>query len=596
MPHGNHLVNLLIDREKAEDLKLQSEHFTSITLTKRQLCDLEMLLNGALSPLTGYMDKKTYDSVIQNARLPDNLLWPMPIILDIDARTAEQLKSGDQVALRDTEGFMPAVLTVSDIWKADKTAEAESIYGTQSKLHPGVDYLLNQSQEYYIGGQLKGIEQPSHFDFENLWSTPAELRALFKKRGWRNVMAFQTSKPMHRVHQEITLRAAREAQAHILIHPTVGTTKPGDLHYYARVHCYQAIRKYYPDNLAMMSLLPMAMRMAGPKEALWHAIINKNYGCSHMLIGPEHASPPAWSRSSATNLEKMSMQETSAGTNIGTTEKFYTQVAAQDYVLRHEEELGIKIIATEETRYVPAQKLFLPISTIKEEQLESEMLTDQEIKNRLHNNLAIPDWYSYPEVLKALSKAYPARCQQGVTLFFTGLSGSGKSTLAKIIYAKMIELGARPVTLLDGDIVRHNLSSELGFSKKDRNINVRRISFVANEITKNGGIAICAPIAPYTQMRREARTLIEQYGAFIEIHVATPLDVCESRDRKGLYSKARKGIIPEFTGISDPYEQPANPEIRIDTSNFSPMEAAQEIYLYLFREGYLDTTENCRQI
>jgi len=580
MSHGDHLVDLLIEQNRAEELKHQSEHFISITLTKRQLCDLEMLINGGLSPLTGYMDKNTYDSVIQNGRLPDNLLWPIPIVLDIDASVAEKLNPGDKVALRDTEGFMPAVLTVSEIWQADKKLEAESIYGTTSELHPGVDYLLNQSHSHYVGGQLVGIEPPSHFDFENLWSTPAELRELFKKRGWRNVLAFQTSKPMHRVHQEITLRAARDAQAHILIHPTVGTTKPGDLDYYARVHCYQAIRKYYPENLALMSLLPMAMRMAGPKEALWHAIINKNFGCSHMLIGPDHASPP-------THYPSVTQQ---------TSEKFYAQSAAQEFVSRHEEELGIKVIAAEETRYVAEKKTFLPISTIKQENLDSEMLTDLELKNRLHNNISVPSWFSYPEVLQALSKAYPARCQQGFTLFFTGLSGSGKSTLAKIVYAKIIELGARPVTLLDGDIVRLNLSSELGFSRKDRFINVRRISFVANEITKNGGVAICAPIAPYTQMRREARSLIEQYGAFIEIHVATPLDVCESRDRKGLYAKARKGVIPEFTGISDPYEQPEAPEIRIDTSNFSPMEAAQAIYLYLFREGYIETPENCGKI
>ena len=563
--HGNHLINLLIEEEQHKDaLKIQSEQFISITLNKRQLCDLEMLINGALSPLTGYMDKKTYDAVIHSSRLPDNLLWPIPIVLDIDSTTAQKIKSGDKIALRDTEGFMPAVLTVSDIWQADKKLEAEAVYGTTSALHPGVDYLLNQSHEFYIGGTIEGIEQPSHFDFEQLWSTPKELQQLFKKRGWRNVLAFQTSKPMHRVHKEITLNAARDAQAHILIHPTVGTTKPGDLHYYARVHCYQAMKKYFPDNLALLSLLPMAMRMAGPKEALWHAIINKNYACSHMIIGPQHASPP----SSKT--------------------QFYSQSSAQDYALEHEEELGIKIIAAEETRYVAEKKTFLPLSTIKKEHLSSEMLTDQEVKSRLNNNISIPDWYSYPEIIKALSKAYPPRYKQGFTLFFTGLSGSGKSTLAKIIYAKMIELGVRPVTLLDGDIVRHNLSSELGFSRNDRNINVRRISFVANEITKNGGIAICAPIAPYTAMREEARALIEQHGAYIEIHVATPLDVCESRDRKGLYAKARKGIIPEFTGISDPYDPPESPEIKIDTSNFSPMEAAQEIYLYLFREGYLD--------
>lgn len=577
MPHGNALVNLLVDKEKAENLKEQSEHFFSITLTKRQLCDLEMLINGAMSPLTGYMDKKTYDSVIQSTRLPNNLLWPIPIVLDISAEVAKNLHPGDKLALRDTEGFMPAVLTVSDIWQADKKKEAESVYGTSSELHPGVDYLFNQCESYYIGGQIEGTEVPSHFDFEHLWSSPAEIRALFKKRGWRNVMAFQTSQPMHKVHQAITIQAARKAQAHILLHPTVGITKPGDLDYYARVHCYQAIQQYFPANLAIMSLLPLAMRMAGPKEALWHAIINKNYGCTHILIGPEHASPPL--KDPAKPLK--------------TAEKFYAHSAAQQYVIEHQNELDIKVIAIEETRYVAEKKSFLPLSTIKKDNLKSEMLSIQEVKNNLHNNITIPEWFSYPTVLKALSRAYPARCKQGFTLFFTGLSGSGKSTLAKIIYAKMIELGTRPVTLLDGDIVRHNLSSELGFSRNDRNINVRRISFVANEITKNGGIAICAPIAPYNEMRSNARSLIEQYGAYIEIHVATSLEVCESRDRKGLYAKARKGIIPEFTGISDPYDTPVNPELRIDTNNFSPMEAAQEIYLYLFREGYIETSENC---
>ena len=572
LPHGDTLLDLLVNSQEAEHLNNNSQDLSSITLTQRQLCDLELLVNGAFSPLQGFMDQKIWQSVIDKGRLPDGLLWPIPITLDITEDLAAQLKSGDQLALRDNEGFMPAVLTVSDIWQADKEAEAEAVYGTTSPLHPGVDYLYQQTRSFYVGGTVSGIELPHHFEFESLWSSPQELRNIFKKRGWRNVLAFQTSKPMHRVHREITLDAARQAQAHILLHPTVGTTKPGDLHYFARVHCYQAIKKYYPANLSLMSLLPMAMRMAGPKETVWQAIVSKNYGCSHILIGPEHASPPK---------------------NNGGSDAFYGQYASQEFLQAHEEELGIKTIAVEETRYVKEKKQFLPLSTIISKQYESEMLTDHEIKSRLHSDRNIPAWFSYPEVLQALGKAYPSRCKQGITLFFTGLSGSGKSTLAKIIYAKLIELSTRPVTLLDGDIVRHNLSSELGFSKKDRNINIRRIGFVANEITKNGGVAICAPIAPYTKMRREARNLIEQHGAFIEIHVATPLDICEGRDRKGLYAKAREGIIPEFTGISDPYEVPENPELRIDTSHFSAMEAAQEIYLYLFREGYIATSEDC---
>lgn len=570
--HGGKLINLLVDSQEAEELKNHSQDYPAITLTQRQLCDLELLVNGAFSPLQGFMDQSTWKSVIETGRLADGLLWPMPINLDISAELAAKLKVGDRLALRDSEGFTPAVLIVDDIWQADKKAEAEAIYGTTSEMHPGVEYLYNQTGEFYVGGKILGIELPQHFEFENLWSNPQELRNLFKKRGWNRVLAFQTSKPMHRVHREITLKAAKQAQAHILIHPTVGMTKPGDLHYYARVHCYQAIMKYFPANMAVMSLLPMAMRMAGPKEAIWQAIVNKNYGCTHIIIGPEHASPPK---------------------HHGGSDAYYSQYASQEVLLKAQDELSIEAITVEETRYVKEQKNFLPISAILAENLESELPNDNEVKARLYSGQSIPDWFSYPEVLKALSNAYPSRCKLGFTLFFTGLSGSGKSTLAKIIYAKLIELGTRPVTLLDGDIVRHNLSSELGFSRKDRNINIRRIGFVANEITKNGGVAICAPIAPYTQMRREARNLIEQHGAFIEIHVATPLEICEDRDRKGLYAKAREGIIPEFTGISDPYEAPKNPEIRIDTSSLSAMEAAQEIYLYLFREGFIDTAEDC---
>jgi sulfate adenylyltransferase len=567
MESSDSLTNLLVSNEQAEKLKDDAQGLASITLSQRQLCDLELLINGAFSPLTGFMDEKTYQAVVDQGCLPDGSTWPIPITLDVDQKTADGLEAGNQLALRDAEGFMLATLTVSDVWQADKKHEASAVYGTTSELHPGVDYLYKQTHEFYVGGSIAGIEIPHHFEFENLWSTPNELRGLFDKRGWENVLAFQTSKPIHKVHREIAIQAAKHAQAHILLHPTVGMTKPGDLHYYARVHCYQAIKQHFPANLSIMSLLPMAMRMAGPKEALWHAIINKNYGCSHILIGPDHASPPQ---------------------GAGQSKAFYSQYAAQESLKAHEHNLGIKVVTVEETRYVKEKKQFLPLSVIKSEKFESEMLSDSEIKSRLHSGEEIPEWYSYPEVLQALSKVYSPRCRQGFTLFFTGLSGSGKSTLAKIIYAKLVELGGRPATLLDGDIVRHNLSSELGFSKKDRFINIRRIGFVANEITKNGGVAICAPIAPYTEMRREARKLIEQHGVFIEIHVATPLEVCEARDRKGLYAKARQGIIPEFTGISDPYETPEQPEIRIDTSSLSAMQAAQKIYLYLFREGFID--------
>jgi len=566
-PYKGDLVNLLLEENEAEALKIESESYPAITLSQRQQCDLEMLLNGSLSPLTGFMTEDTYNAVIENTRLTDGTLWPIPYYLDITEEEAADLEVGTHLALRDTEGFMPAVLTVESIWRPDKAKEAEAIYGTQDVRHPGVEYLMNAVNSVYIGGSIKGVQLPFHYDFETLRDTPEELRQHFDKLGWRNIVAFHTSKPMHRVHQEMTMRAAKEANAHILIHPVVGMSKPGDIHYYSRVHCYQAIRKYYPKSLVGLSLLPMAMRMAGPREALMNAIIRQNYGCTHYILGTEHAAPP--------------------NVRDDGSERFYPSGAAQDYVDTFKDEIQIKIIPIEELCYDEERGKFVSKNTAEEGHCSSQSFSNKRVLDSILRSEDIPSWVTYPEVIAEIKKAYPPRKEQGFTLFFTGLSGSGKSTLAKIIYAKFIEEGNRPVTLLDGDVVRYNLSSELGFSRKDRFINVNRIGFVASEITKNKGVAICAPIAPYTAMRRAVRANIEQYGAFIEIHVATSLEECEKRDRKGLYAKARKGIIPEFTGISDPYEEPEKPEIRIDTENVTPIQAAQDIYLYLVREGYI---------
>ncbi|MGB5305549.1 MAG: bifunctional sulfate adenylyltransferase/adenylylsulfate kinase, partial [Gammaproteobacteria bacterium] len=469
--------------------------------------------------------------------------------------------------------FMLAVLTVEDKWTPDKKREATEVYGTSSPEHPGVRYLFEQVHDTYIGGSLEGIQLPVHYDFETLRDTPEELRHLFTRLGWNNVVGFHTCKPMHRLHRAITLQSAKEAQANILLHPSVGMTKPGDLHYYARVHCYQAIRRHYPHNMAMLSLLPSAVRMAGPRECLLNAVIRQNYGCTHLIVGPEHAAPPG-------------VREDSP--------RFYPRYAAQKMMERYQDELLIRMVPIREMCYSPRQASFMPEDQINGDGKDKVSFSDKDVVHHLEHGLEIPAWYSYPDVIAALRKVYPPRSRKGITLFFTGLSGSGKSTLAKIMHAKFIEEGARPVTLLDGDVVRINLSSELGFSRAHRNINVHRIGFVASEITKNGGIAICAPIAPYTAMRREVREMIEQDGAFIEIHVATPLEVCEARDRKGLYEKARKGIIPEFTGISDPYDVPEHPELRIDTTDKSPMQAGQEIMLYLLREGYLDVSDDAQ--
>ena len=568
-PYGSTLQNLLVTEARATALKNESQSFLSISLSQRQLCDLELLMNGAFSPLRGFMTRESYENVLENMRLPSGLLWPIPITLDVPDVTAEKLEPGGYLGLNDPEGFMLAVLRVADKWKPDKKREAQLVYGTDSLSHPGARFLFEQVHGNYIGGDIEGIQLPMHYDFETLRDTPEELRHLFEKHGWRRVVAFNTSKPMHRLHRDITLRAAKEAQVNILLHPAVGMTKPGDLHYYARVHCYQAIRRHYPHDLAMLSLLPMAVRMAGPREALLNAIVRQNYGCSHFIVGPEHAAPPE--------------------VRLG-GERFYPRYAAQELVAQHQDELAIRMIPVREMHYVPEDNQFLPVEQIEKEGKKGVQFTENELYSHLSHDQEIPAWFSFPDVLAELRKVCPPRSRQGITLFFTGLSGSGKSTLAKILYAKFIEAGGRPVTLLDGDVVRHNLSSELGFSRQHRDVNIRRIGFVASEITKNGGVAICAPIAPYHSTRRAVRELIEQHGAFIEIHVATPLEVCEARDRKGLYAKARQGLIPEFTGISDPYEAPENPELRIDTSVTNPMESVQEIYLFLLREGYLDAS------
>jgi len=560
------LQPLLVDDARARDLKQASMDLPSLTLTQRQLCDLELLMSGAFTPLAGFMDEKTTATVLEGARLPDATLWPIPVNLDVTQTLADKLATGDRLALRDSEGFMLAVLTVSDIWRPDREREAQLVYGTGDVSHPGVAYVKEQVQPVYVGGNVEGIELPTHYDYENLRDTPEELRHLFHRLGWRRVVGFHATRPMHRLHREITLTAAKQAAANILLQPVVGVGRPRDMSRFARVKCYQAIQKHYPHGLTTLSLLPLAMRMAGPREALWHAIIRRNYGCTHFIVGPDHGSPP----------------DDGHG-------RFYEPYAAQAHLAQCESEIGIKMVPFQRLAYSPGRARFVNADEAADAHEPTEELGDALLARRLSRSEEIPAWFTFPEVLDALRRVYAPRHRVGITLFFTGLSGSGKSTLARIMYGKFIEDGKRAATLLDGDVVRRNLSSELGFSKEHRDLNVRRIGFVASEITKNGGVAICAPIAPYASTRRAVRELIEEHGAMIEIHVSTPLEVCEQRDRKGLYAKAREGIIPEFTGISDPYEIPEHPELRIDTSDRSPMEAAQEIFLYLLREGYLDS-------
>ena len=562
------LKPLLVGEAEAEKLKSESLDMPSITLSRRQLCDVELLMNGGFTPLEGFMDRESYVHVLESMRLPDGTLWPVPVTLDIGRELAESIGPGSRVALRDQEGLILAVLDVSSTWEPDKRAEAELVYGTTSERHPGVRHLHERIGDVYVGGRVFGIQLPTHYDYQELRHSPRELRRFFDRLGWRRIIAFHTGRPIHKRERELTLLAAREVRGHLLLHPVVGVTMHRDLGHFARIKCYQEILRHYPQQLAALSLLPLAVRGAGPREALWHAIIRRNYGCTDFIVERDHASPAHPAADGSTD--------------------FYPSRAAQDLAREHESELGISIFSASRLGYSPQARRFVPIGNGGTPEADSVPFGDAELAARISHEQEVPDWFTYPEVIDRLRTVYPPPREQGVTLFFTGLSGSGKSTLAKIMYGKFIEEGRRSVTLLDGDIVRRHLSSELGFSKAHRDINVRRIGFVASEITKNRGVAICAPIAPYAGTRRDVREMVEAHGAMIEIYVCTPLEVCEARDRKGLYAKARKGIIPEFTGISDPYEVPEHPEITIDTTDLTPMQAAQEIFLYLFAIGYLD--------
>jgi sulfate adenylyltransferase len=556
---------LMVGAVMAPKLKKVATEAVSWNLTPRQICDVEMLLNGGFAPLRGFMNEADYDSVCRDMRLADGKLWPMPITLDIDREFAQNLKKGQKVALRDQEGVVLAVLTVGDTWKPNKNKEAELVFGADDVAHPAVHYLHNDAGEYYVGGTLEGLELPSYYDFREHRNTPAELKEHFKKMGWTKVVAFQTRNPMHRNHAEAVLRAAKESEAAVLIHPVVGMTKPGDVDHYTRVRVYKAVINRFPASTAMISLLPLAMRMGGPREAVWHAIIRKNYGVTHFIVGRDHAGPGKNSKG----------------------EDFYEPFAAIKLAQDYADEIGITIISAGFLSYVRDLDKYMEASEVPKG-MEVLNISGTELRARLADGRELPEWFTYPEVAAELRRTYKPRHKQGFTVFFTGLSGAGKSTIANALMVKMMEQGGRSVTLLDGDIVRKNLSSELGFSKEHRDLNVSRIGYVAAEISKHGGVAICAPIAPYDDVRKNVRrTVVEHGGNFLLIHVATPLDVCEGRDRKGLYAAARAGKIKEFTGISDPYEEPTDADMTLNTTDFTPEELANQILLHLEKEEFI---------
>ena len=555
---------LYVGYDRLQKAKIEAAELTSWDLTPRQICDLELLMNGGFYPLKGFLTEGDYNSVVDYMRLENGKLWPMPITLDVSQEFSDSLKIGQNIALRDQEGVILATITVTDSWLPKKKREAEVVFGADDMAHPAVDYLYNKAGPVYLGGPVTGIQEPVHYDFRNRRDTPNELRAYFHKMGWRRVVAFQTRNPLHRAHQELTFRAAKGAEANLLIHPVVGMTKPGDIDHFTRVRCYEAVLDQYPSSTTAMSLLNLAMRMAGPREAIWHGLIRANHGCTHFIVGRDHAGPG----------------KNSAG------EDFYGPYDAQELFRNFQDEIDVEMVDFKNMVYVQERAQYELADEVEEGSTVLN-ISGTELRRRLSEGLDIPEWFSFPQVVTELRKSRPPRAKQGFTVFFTGFSGSGKSTIANALMVKLMEMGGRPVTLLDGDIVRKNLSSELGFSKEHRDLNIRRIGYVASEITKNGGIAICAPIAPYATTRRAVREDVEAFGAFVEVHVATSIEECERRDRKGLYKLARAGKIKEFTGISDPYDVPKKPELTLETEGVAVDNCAHQILLKLESVGLI---------
>ncbi len=567
-PHGSRLVENMATEDRVAEIRELSLDWPSVDLDPHQLCDLEMLLNGGFSPLEGFMGSVDHEAVCSDMHLTGGTLWPLPVTLGVPENVAQNLSKGANLALRDPEGVMLAVLRVSEVWQPDRMAEARALFETDDPSHPGLAQFLHRSHRWAVAGPVEGIQLPVHFDYRELRLTPRELRRKFARLGWRRVMAFQTHRTVHRAQQAMMVDAARRAGASILIHPIVGLNQPGEADHYTRIRCYQALMHHFPKDVARLNLLPLAVRNGGQREAVLHAIVHKNYGCTHFMVDFD-----------------------GEGTVLDTVgAPVYGQEKSEQVVSDHADELGVEFISAREMVYLESRKDFVFEDQVPTDRRVLRIPAD-EVRRRLDDGREIPDWYTFSSVAQELHSRHPRRSEQGFTVFFTGLSGSGKSTVANALRVKLLEIGGRGVTLLDGDHVRTNLSSELGFSKEHRDLNIRRIGFVASEITRAGGVAICAPIAPYDVVRNDVREMIRPCGGFILVHVSTPLEVCEARDRKGMYAKARAGIIKEFTGISDPYEEPENADVVIDTSNITPSEATREVLLHLERRGYISAPD-----
>jgi sulfate adenylyltransferase len=559
-PYGGTLVDLIIGEARAAEMKATAKDYASLTLDERGLCDLELLATGAFSPLRGFLAKADYVRVVAEQHLADGTLWPLPVALPVTPGGA--VAEGKPLALRDVFGNLLAFLHIEEIYGYDKAAEARGAYGSTDAKHPSVAHLYKQPG-HYAAGRLEVLRTPPHYDFVELRRTPAELRAHFAALGWSKVVAFQTRNPLHRAHEELTKRAAEQIGGALLIHPVVGVTKPGDVDHFTRVRCYRAlVDNYYEPGTVVLSLLPLAMRMAGPREVLLHAIIRRNHGCTHFIVGRDHAGPGKDS----------------------TGKPFYTPYAAQEALQEHQAELGIAMVDFKQMVYLPDDDRYCPVDEVPDGTRTADISGTQVRDNYLAKGIPLPEWFSRPAVAAILSETNPPKFRQGLTVWFTGLSGSGKSTVAHALIERLAEYG-RNISLLDGDEIRTHLSKGLGFSKEDRDTNINRVGYVAGLVAEHGGTTLCAVISPYRETRGNARKASKEN--FVEVFCDTPIEVCESRDVKGLYAKARAGEIKGFTGVDDPYEPPLDPEVTLDTSKLSVQECVDRIIDKLLALGYI---------
>jgi sulfate adenylyltransferase len=560
-PYGGRLVDLLVAPDEAADLTARAPGLPSIRLSERQLCDLELLATGAFSPLDRFMGEEDHARVLSEMRLADGHLFPIPVTLSVDPEQA--YRPGQEVALRDSKNCLLAVMMVEAAYRWEMSEVAQLALGTRDPSHPLVAEMHGWGR-INLSGRLRVVSLPRRLDFRGLRLTPVQTRARLAALGRENIVAFQTRNPMHRAHEELTTRAALKLDGVLLLHPVAGMTKPGDVDHYTRVRTYEAVAANYDPSRILLSLLPLAMRMAGPREALWHALIRRNYGANHIIIGRDHASPG----------------KDSSG------HPFYGPDDARELVERFGEELGVGVVPFKELVYLPDEGRFDEVSNVPPGARTRTLSGSQVREEYLSQGRPLPDWYVRPEVGAILAAAYRPRHRQGFCIWLTGLSGAGKSTTAEALTISLLEKG-RQITLLDGDVVRTHISSGLGFSKEDRDANVRRIGFVAAEIVRHGGACVCAAVSPYRAARADVRNMVGGEN-FIEVYVNAPLEVCEARDTKGLYAKARKGEISNFTGISDPYEPPRQPELVLDSVKSQPDENALLILAYLARRGFID--------